>query len=273
MPLNFVRPAANFETFTMAAIPATFSPPVTVVGPEEMLGAPAWPILVPGTDGVQATYFTYDKEWRDTYLEKGFCGLDAGFRSHFDHDCPDEFEEVDQKPQSTIWRWITTPTRILQRLFGLLLNDDLSNVIAGIITVMFYIVLLLGAAFPILYAGSFLCFFSVLLVIQLLGFIEGNNHDDLFDEDPIAASHSTRSRQRSRRRSRRLGGDGLATLASRSGQRDTNPQARRRRGCATPPRAGAETDSRSETDDGSFDSDFTFVGSDSDLDFEVVHLL
>jgi hypothetical protein len=68
-------------------LPAVFCQPVAIGGPGGAgLDFPAWPILVPTKDGVQVC-FTDDENFRDTYLQRGFCGLDASFRDKFDYNC------------------------------------------------------------------------------------------------------------------------------------------------------------------------------------------
>lgn len=65
---------------------AVFCQPIAIGGPgAAQLDFPAWPILVPTSDGIQVC-FTPDEEFRNTYLQRGFCGLDASFRDQFDHD-------------------------------------------------------------------------------------------------------------------------------------------------------------------------------------------
>lgn len=71
-----------------------FCQPVAIGGPGGLgLSFPAWPILVPAREGIQVCY-TRDEHFRDTYMEKGFCGLDASFRSQFDHHCPGQIVQV-----------------------------------------------------------------------------------------------------------------------------------------------------------------------------------
>jgi hypothetical protein len=66
---------------------AVFCQPIAIGGPGGAgLNFPAWPILVPTEDGVQVC-FTPDENFRNTYLQRGFCGLDASFRDKFDYNC------------------------------------------------------------------------------------------------------------------------------------------------------------------------------------------
>lgn len=68
-------------------MPSVFCQPVSIGGPRGSgLDFPVWPLLVPAADGFQVCY-TDDEDFRDTYLERGFCGLDAAIRDQFDHDC------------------------------------------------------------------------------------------------------------------------------------------------------------------------------------------
>jgi hypothetical protein len=75
--------------------PTTFCQPVTLGGPGgHGMEIAAWPILVPAAkDGFQICY-TSDKNFRDTYVERGFCGLDASFRDQFNHKCPEQLIHV-----------------------------------------------------------------------------------------------------------------------------------------------------------------------------------
>ncbi|KAK4032285.1 hypothetical protein C8A01DRAFT_41280 [Parachaetomium inaequale] len=74
--------------------PTTFCQPVALGGPGGRgLEPAAWPILMPAKDGFQVCY-TLDKKFRDTYLDRGFCGLDASFRDQFDHKCPEQVIHV-----------------------------------------------------------------------------------------------------------------------------------------------------------------------------------
>jgi hypothetical protein len=70
-------------------VPTVFCQPVAIGGPGGLgLEFPAWPILVPGKEGVVQMCYTNDEQFRDTYLQRGFCGLDASFRAQFDYECP-----------------------------------------------------------------------------------------------------------------------------------------------------------------------------------------
>ncbi|KAL2165598.1 hypothetical protein VTG60DRAFT_4265 [Thermothelomyces hinnuleus] len=77
----------HFELQSPPLMPSVFCQPVGIGGPQGPgLDFPVWPILVPAADGFQVCY-TDDEDFRDAYLARGFCGLDAAFRDQFDHDC------------------------------------------------------------------------------------------------------------------------------------------------------------------------------------------
>ncbi|KAL2164798.1 hypothetical protein VTH06DRAFT_94 [Thermothelomyces fergusii] len=77
----------RFELQGPPLMSSVFCKPVSIGGPQGSgLDFPVWPILVPAADGFQVCY-TDDEDLRDTYLQRGFCGLDAALRDQFDHDC------------------------------------------------------------------------------------------------------------------------------------------------------------------------------------------
>ncbi|AEO55004.1 hypothetical protein MYCTH_2298331 [Thermothelomyces thermophilus ATCC 42464] len=78
----------HFELQSPPFMPSVFCQPVGIGGPQGpgLLDFPVWPILVPAADGFRVCY-TDDEDFRDAYLARGFCGLDAAFRDQFDHDC------------------------------------------------------------------------------------------------------------------------------------------------------------------------------------------
>jgi hypothetical protein len=72
-------------------MPTVFCHPVAIGGPVGVgLDFPAWPILVPGREGDVQMCYTNDEQFRDTYLQRGFCGLDTSFRAQFDYECPEQ---------------------------------------------------------------------------------------------------------------------------------------------------------------------------------------
>ncbi|KAL2176987.1 uncharacterized protein P884DRAFT_202075 [Thermothelomyces heterothallicus CBS 202.75] len=78
----------HLELQSPPLMPSVFCQPVDIGGTQGpgLLDFPVWPILVPAADGFQVCY-TDDEDFRDAYLARGFCGLDAAFRDQFDHDC------------------------------------------------------------------------------------------------------------------------------------------------------------------------------------------
>lgn len=73
-PIDVERVRASYDSDPDGAV--GFAP-----GPERG-ELPTWPILVPAAQGFGAC-LTSDEVLRDTYIAKGFCGLDASFRSRF----------------------------------------------------------------------------------------------------------------------------------------------------------------------------------------------
>ncbi|KAK4150151.1 hypothetical protein C8A00DRAFT_18272 [Chaetomidium leptoderma] len=86
-----------------------FCQPIAVGGPNGLsLDFTVWPILVPGGDKEEVMVcYTRDKQFRNKYMERGYCGLDASFRGQFEYNCPEQIIHIaptvreDDQHQST----------------------------------------------------------------------------------------------------------------------------------------------------------------------------
>ena len=162
------------------------------------------------------------------------------------------------KPAMAILTASISPPIHLVGLEGMVMDcTSWPCVIAGIIMVVIASGLFLIALLAILAAGSIVTLLGVLYLLQFMSWLEGDDQfDHLFDRD-IPDLGRYRIGQEDTNRPRAAA---------------TNPQARSRRVCATPPRVRTETNLILETDDGdSSDSSCTFVGSERDLGFEMIY--
>jgi len=78
-------------------VPQVFCQPLAVQPDLPKFGRlsdiPMWPVVVPGPPENPCNFricLTSDRDVVNAYMTKGFCGLNASFRSGFDYDCPDQ---------------------------------------------------------------------------------------------------------------------------------------------------------------------------------------
>ncbi len=168
--------------------PAIYCPLGTVGGnaplsPAANLDATAWPILVPAGGGIQVCYTT-SEGLRDTYLEKGFCGLPADFQKLFpDATCPPSANTIMVVVSHLLadlgWDWDGYDSGNISRLFSHDAFSDGMWEMMGVVAVMYYVGCLLIATLLIMFVMSYVLGAMVIAVEAYLeDCIDGNGPDN-----------------------------------------------------------------------------------------------
>lgn len=135
----------EFHFGNLPLVPQVFCQPLAVQLDRPEFGwlsdIPMWPVVVPGPPGHPCDFricLTFNRDIVDTYMTKGFCGLNSSFRRGFDYDCPD------QTPAAAtllLARKIVGPlrgTRKIRTLLGLLMRTLLGLLVVSILTAALY---------------------------------------------------------------------------------------------------------------------------------------